>query len=382
MNIVQFIIQGTVIDAKTQLPLLGARIEDPLGNTVTSNSNGIFILSGEYDKDNTESFIISITKPGFSEIKNNILQQDNSLKNDILIQLNTVLSQSNLDSINSLSLSPEQLEKLNSSSQKDIVRIICDKSTNQIKQKLTPLIISQFSVFGITTLSQISPNKSFESYKASCPSNVDELNKIIDKKNKVVKQLNNLFKQIGILQNTLNFSSTIISIVTPLIPVLTNLPAPLPPGVPISVVGRYDDIKDDLKDLLNVFRAKLKGSNLSLDLLQSDFSKILDYLKVLDTLIQGCAQELGADTTTQEEISQNLLNINKEQQPPQQKIVNGFTLEIETENTTNTLKRKRAIGKNNQGVVLLRGEYSYSSSEKILLDELEFQIKSNNLKPD
>jgi hypothetical protein len=57
-------------------------------------------------------------------------------------------------------------------------------------------------------------------------------------------------------------------------------------------------------------------------------------------------------------------------------------MDIETENTTNPLKRKRALAKNNQGVSLLQGEWSFSSIDQILIDELVFYIQQNNLKAD
>ena len=53
---------------------------------------------------------------------------------------------------------------------------------------------------------------------------------------------------------------------------------------------------------------------------------------------------------------------------------------IETEKTTNPLKRKRATATNKQGVVMLKGEYSFSSIEQILIDELVFYIQQNNLR--
>jgi hypothetical protein len=55
---------------------------------------------------------------------------------------------------------------------------------------------------------------------------------------------------------------------------------------------------------------------------------------------------------------------------------------IEIEKTTNSLKRKRATATNNQNVVMLRGEYSFSSIEQILIDELVFYIQQNDLKAD
>ena len=55
---------------------------------------------------------------------------------------------------------------------------------------------------------------------------------------------------------------------------------------------------------------------------------------------------------------------------------------VETEITENSLKCRRATATNTQGVVLLRGEYSFSSIDQILIDELVFYIQTNNLKAD
>jgi hypothetical protein len=87
----------------------------------------------------------------------------------------------------------------------------------------------------------------------------------------------------------------------------------------------------------------------------------------------------------QEEINAELLALVEEQKAnnsPVIKIVNGFTMGIETENTTESLKRKRATATNADGVVMLRGEWSFSSIEQILIDELVFYIQVNDLKAD
>ena len=57
-------------------------------------------------------------------------------------------------------------------------------------------------------------------------------------------------------------------------------------------------------------------------------------------------------------------------------------MDIETEKTEKTLKRKRAIAKDPGGVTVLKGEWSFSSVDQILIDELVFYIESNNLKAD
>ena len=55
---------------------------------------------------------------------------------------------------------------------------------------------------------------------------------------------------------------------------------------------------------------------------------------------------------------------------------------IEIEKSKKSLKRKRAKATNKQGVIMLRGEYSFSSIDQILIDELVFYIQQNNLKTD
>jgi hypothetical protein len=62
--------------------------------------------------------------------------------------------------------------------------------------------------------------------------------------------------------------------------------------------------------------------------------------------------------------------------------VNGFKIDVETESTTNPLKRRRAIAINKQNIIMLKGEWSFSSIDQILIDELVFYIQQNNLKAD
>ena len=44
------------------------------------------------------------------------------------------------------------------------------------------------------------------------------------------------------------------------------------------------------------------------------------------------------------------------------------------------LTRRQAIAKNTQGIIMLKGDPSFSSNDQILIDELVFYIKQNDLK--
>ena len=124
-----------------------------------------------------------------------------------------------------------------------------------------------------------------------------------------------------------------------------------------------------------------------LSILRTTLGTILEYLNIVDTLIQGCAQEMTASGTTQLEenlqISKELTALTRQQSNQLSPVVtniNGFEMGVETEENTTNLKRRRAIARNKQGVVMLKGEWSFSSIDQILIDELVYYIEQNDLK--
>ena len=58
----------------------------------------------------------------------------------------------------------------------------------------------------------------------------------------------------------------------------------------------------------------------------------------------------------------------------------GFVLEIETRAYTPKVDQNRAVGKNNQGIVLITTDYSFASDPNVLINELKFIIDRDNLK--
>ena len=136
------------------------------------------------------------------------------------------------------------------------------------------------------------------------------------------------------------------------------------------------------KDQAKINTKSIDGTIAILSLLKITLTQIITYLNLLDNLIQDC---LPNSEIEQEQISAELIALTQEQsqqQSPVVTIVNNFTMGVETENTTNPLKRRRATATNPSGVVMLRGEYSFSSIDQILIDELVFYIQVNDLKAD
>ena len=62
--------------------------------------------------------------------------------------------------------------------------------------------------------------------------------------------------------------------------------------------------------------------------------------------------------------------------------INGFTLEVQSidQSQVGGLTRRQAVGKNPQGVIMIKGDPSFSSNDQILINELAYYIQSNDLK--
>ena len=209
---------------------------------------------------------------------------------------------------------------------------------------------------------------------SSCPEDNKTLQDLINTRNKFAKQLNNLYKVVDTTTKALGLVSGAVTAFSTTYSALKSLPIPTPPTPTPSPVPVVQDQKSTLDIQIKKFNTINSGILLSLVILKDSIQQALDLLQLLDQLIQKCTDDAELD-----EINEELRETNKSN-PPQITQINGFTMGTETEPTTENLKRKRAIAKNNQGIILLRGEYSFSSSDQILIDELVFYIKNNDLK--
>ena len=228
--------------------------------------------------------------------------------------------------------------------------------------------------------------------KLTCPADMSGLNKIIALKNKLTKQLNNIYKGIEQIEKFIAIPEKVISTSEKAIPpiqtvidVVGFIPStPVTPNPTSPIVIAQKGI-NKLKDLITVSKAKIGGGTFQLNFLKEELQKVLTLLDMLDLIIELCTKEIGAgdEALTQVKVSNELIASTQNQSnqlSPVVTNVNGFDMEVETEITGDPLKRRRAIAKNTQGVVVLEGEYSYSSNDQILIDELVFYIQQNDLK--
>ena len=382
--------KGTIVNIYLNSPLKGATVKTGTFTTVT-NTNGVFEIPMDiippYSSSSSPN-IISITLPEYQALEVTPYKGDGEIKEDLgVIGLTPIVASLEGDKIDASQIQHSQIEEISASkrdfkyfAQKKLVDLI-----NNVKIVLIPLILTLIARFGITKA-----NKLIEEGKTkaadildqiTCPT-PEELNRIISRKNKTVKQLNNAIKTIDITTKALGITGGIITALEIAFTILKNLPIPsaVPPGIglPINVILGIQDGKDRIDKLITSLKTANAGLLVILVLLRQVLTQAVQYLNLLDSLVQHCYPDAN-----QEQLSAELTALTQQQTQQLSPVVinvNGFEMGVETEATTNSLKRRRAIARNKQGVVMLKGEWSFSSIDQILIDELVFYIQQNDLK--
>ena len=395
---------GLVVDAITNQPIPGVNINMNSGKytipqVTTNENNGSFI---QFPSDSKGEFTITLKnltqppnnqqqtgssnslsnppvltfgKTGY-DVKTEMVYKGNlTPKKELLVLMNPSLTLK----IETPVILPTQIGELQEATEQKTPDYHKNKRLLDILKKLLkfliPILLGLLAAFGIKKLRELTEE---EKDQIQCPTQ-DELKIIIEKKNNLIQQLNQLYRAIDLTTKTIGYVDQLINIFNIAYQALKTIPAPIFGGMPLSIPGIIQDQKEKLDKNIT----KLKGFTTStlaiLVLLRQTLTTIIDYLNMLDILIQHCSEDTVENQT---QINQELLDLTTQQSQlsPIITVVNGFTMGIEEEITSNPLKRKRATATDTNGLIVLRGEWSFSSINQILIDELVFYIQTNDLK--
>jgi len=350
-----------------------------MANSVTSDRKGEFSIPLSLTPTDDSQVILKINVPGYEPVTVIPFKGNGDPKLDLgVIFLTPKIKGLEKDKAKISRLSKEQIEDLNKD-KKDLkyyAQKRLDKQIENLKVTLIPMVIGIVSQFGMTQANELA-QKSLQEIQnkftedGECPSQ-DNLLKLIKKKNTIVKQLKNILTIINSTTTSLGITSGIITTTKIALTTAEAIPSiynPTPPGI----------IKK-LDKTLNTLSATSSGFLATLTLLKQVLKQVIDLLSLLDILVQTCSPQNDENNETLPKELIELTQQQSQQSSPVVTNINGFEMGIEIEPTTNPLKRKRATAKNKQGVIMLRGEYSFSSIDQILIDELVFYIQQNNLK--
>ena len=385
----KFSVEGRLYDEVTSDPIEGVKVEPLLafGKKAFTDDKGEFNINVTIPilPYNNKALVQSkfiFSKEGYIPTTTEALTQQREVKSDLktipLINTELAAEQAADEAEEEVYKKIEYAAKLAYTLGEKVLMVRSKqvaKLTSIALGVLLPLGIGLLLLFGITKIK--------DRNKAICPTK-EQLAEAVKKRNKIAKTINQLYGVVAanvVLAVLFNYIAIQLRSVRSQIASL-SFPTAVPPGVgvPYSLISALEEVKK----LLDRFIQQNKALNIALIIALIFFVVALiiisQILKTIDSLIFRCAPNTLPLVQLNQEL-QDLLDPEIEEEDTQQ-LVNGFILEVITveKNSVDGIKRRQAVGKNQRGIIIVRGDESFSSSDQVLKDELAFYIKSRNLK--
>jgi|Laugrespbdmm15sd_2_1035082.scaffolds.fasta_scaffold03368_5 hypothetical protein len=218
-------------------------------------------------------------------------------------------------------------------------------------------------------------------------------NKIVDKLNLTSKTIETLSKSIipltvtitatsKILQ-TLNTTRTIAESAIPLLP--TPPPgSPDPANTALIALSKVQTLERKLSPKVVQAQNTVDSINIALTQVTTILAKILAIISIIDIYLNRCKPIDSPNMISLNSYLTTVVdNANKvEVSPTFGENYKGFVLDIVEEQFSPTVKRSKAVAKNNSNIVLLQTPLSFTSTPQVLIEELKLIIDKDNLKAD
>lgn len=225
--------------------------------------------------------------------------------------------------------------------------------------------------------------KILKKFSSECP-DTKELEKIIKTRNTLLRHISSFQKRIDKFSTTATKLDSTASTIRSAITIITAIPIPtaiiLPSaggvGIPISILTKYSNALIRLNKTLD----ELIGDSAAIKSIvagaSGQLSNLQNRLKSIDAAIERCSKEgTAGDLSAIVLTAQPLGNTGSEGIPDDSYLYKGYVLGIVQDPDSPKIAPKRfATATDNRGIVVLRGQSSFSSSTQVLLDEIKFRI--------
>ena len=245
--------------------------------------------------------------------------------------------------------------------------------------------------------------KKLEEFDEGCPT-PEEIKKIINIRNNITQQANSISKTLDKVTKTVNKTSATVNTLVGLIKglkigkVVASAALkliPLAPGAAPAALTDVDelitnktfDIEGNSK--ITPVKSALDGVSVPLALISFYIANFIRILNLLDVAIEKCQSEvtltpISSTPISLTPVSDELIEIseiqNQAEESPNLSTYNGFVLEIEVVPYSPTVDRRRALGKNQSGIVMIQTELSFTPIDQVMINELKFIIDRDNLR--
>jgi len=273
--------------------------------------------------------------------------------------------------------------------------IINNSTPGDFKKKgieaLIVLLTNQAMIFADRLIPTL--EKQLIKVEGECPT-PSELAKVISIRNNVLEQANSISKILKGVTFTVDLAklgiNTLVNLITALkaARITASLAAKLIPAVPGAVPAALSDLDALITEkTFDIFgnpkipptQFAVNSISIPVALMSFYINDFIVKLKLLDDNIKKCNSNLNLPSP-----DDGLLEISNTQQQAEKNTnfstYQGFVFEIEEVPFSPTVNRKRALGKNQDGITLIQTELSFTPSDRVLIDELKFIIDRDNLK--
>lgn len=231
----------------------------------------------------------------------------------------------------------------------------------------------------------------------------EEIQLILNQRNNIVNQLNKISKTLNKITIVLTGVSTFLTILEATITgidlakIAAQIAAiafpPLAATLPVTLntlnQAKTQAIIDDKgNSRLSKLTSIIGGAALVSSIIGGYILLAINQLNSIDLFLKKCDPTLSTLSPSQPgslvPISKETQDIATTQQKAEstqnQTTYNGFIIEIEEVPYTPTVTRRRAVGKNAQGIILIQTELSFTTNDQTLINELKLIIDRDNLK--
>lgn len=234
-------------------------------------------------------------------------------------------------------------------------------------------------------------------FSSGCPSEI-QLKKITNIRNNIATQANSIANFLTKVSASLLIASTFLSVVISIIGILRGVKTgvslaskflPVTPGAVPSVLSDLDDVITNTtfntsgNSKIEPIKQQLDGITVPVALISFYINRLVSTFNLLDPLILRCQPNTNSEINLTP-LSEEIISISALQEQaddsPNLSTYQGFIIEIEEVPFSPTINRKRALGKNQDGIVLIQTELSFTTIDQILINELKFAIDKDNLK--
>lgn len=223
-----------------------------------------------------------------------------------------------------------------------------------------------------------------------CPDR-EELVKVVNTRNNLIVSVRSLERRVSKFTTLTNKLRPAIFAAQTVIRLLKTNPAfcaVIPPsggvGVPIGYLTTLSGKLREAEELLEALEGDLRSITILINSVTSDITDTLSLLDSLDLNITQCTEQLEDP----EEIRKLIIQVQPRENTGSEGIPNenftyrsqkgkDYILEVIYDNLKGVdIPRRVAVAKTLDGIIILRGQPSFSSSTQVLLDEVKFRIEN------